>query len=147
LSARGGRQQQWRFLQRHDIDHDNNHPSPVVVDVFVIGCRRLCCARLTTAVGRRRGSGRRQGSEDGDRDKRDGATCCDNDDNHPYPVVANVVIIWRLYLCGDGMTTAAAGQQQGGKEGAVDAMVQLWWGGEVNKSSILVHIYLTESLL
>jgi hypothetical protein len=45
------------------------------------------------------------------------------------------------------MTTAAAGQQQGGKEGAVDAMVQLWWGGEVNKSSILVHIYLTESLL
>ena len=51
----------------------------------------------------------------------DGATCCDNVDNHPYPVVANVVIIWRLYLCGDGMTTAAAGQQQGGKEGAVDS--------------------------
>ena len=98
-------------------------------------------------MGRRQGSGRQQGSEDGDRDKRDGATCCNNDDNHPYPVVADVVIIWRLYLCGDGMTTAAAGQQQGGKEGAVDAMVQLWWGGEVNKSSILVDIYLTESLL
>jgi hypothetical protein len=102
---------------------------------------------LTTAVGRRQGSGRQQGSEDGDRDKRDGATCCNNDDNHPYPVVADVVIIWRLYLCGDGMMTAAAGQQQGGKEGAVDAMVQLWWGGEVNKSSILVDIYLTESIL
>jgi hypothetical protein len=45
------------------------------------------------------------------------------------------------------MTTAAAGQKQGGEEGAVDAMVQQWWGGEVNKSSILVNIYLTESLL
>ncbi len=50
------------------------------------------------------------------RDKRDGATCCDNDDNHPYPVVANVIIIWRLCLCGNGMMMAAAGRQQGGKD-------------------------------
>ena len=98
-------------------------------------------------MGRQWGSGCWQGSEYSNRDKCDGATCCDNDNNHPYPVIANVVIIWRLYLCGDEMMTAAAGQQQGGKEGAVDAMVQLWWGGEVNKSSILVDIYLTESLL
>ena len=45
------------------------------------------------------------------------------------------------------MMTAAAEHKQGGKEGAVDTMVQQWWGGEVNKSSILVNIYLTESLL
>jgi hypothetical protein len=50
-----------------DIDHDDDHPSPVVVDVFVIGCHRLCNARLTTAVGRQRGSGRQQGGEDGGR--------------------------------------------------------------------------------
>jgi hypothetical protein len=51
-----------------------------------------------------------------DRDERDGATCCDDDDNHPYPVVADVVIIWRLRLRGDGMTTAAAGRQRGGED-------------------------------
>jgi hypothetical protein len=51
-----------------------------------------------------------------DRDERDGATRCDNDNNHPYPVVADVVIIWCLHLCGNGMTTAAAGRQQGGKD-------------------------------
>ncbi len=51
-----------------------------------------------------------------DRDKRDGATCCDDDDNHPYPVVPDILIIWRLHLRGNGMTTAAAGQQQGGKD-------------------------------
>jgi len=45
------------------------------------------------------------------------------------------------------MMTTATGQKQGDKEGAVDTMVQQWWGGEVNKSSILVNIYLTESLL
>ncbi len=51
-----------------------------------------------------------------DRDKRDGATRCDDDDNHPYPVIVDVVIIWRLCLCGDEMATAAAGKQQGGKD-------------------------------
>ncbi len=50
------------------------------------------------------------------RDKRNGATCCNDDNNHPYPVVANVLIVWRLRLCGDGVTTAAAGGQQGGKD-------------------------------
>ncbi len=50
-----------------------------------------------------------------DRDECDGATCCNNDDNHPYPVVVDVIIIWRLCLRGDGMTTAAVGWQQGGK--------------------------------
>jgi hypothetical protein len=53
-----------------DIDHDNDHPSPVVVDVFVIGGLSLCGARSTTAVGRRRGSGRLQGREDGGRQGR-----------------------------------------------------------------------------
>ncbi len=28
-----------------------------------------------------------------DRDERNGATCCNNDDNHPYPAVADIVII------------------------------------------------------
>ena len=51
-----------------------------------------------------------------DRDERDGATRCDDDDNHPYPVVADVVIIWRLRLRGDGMMTAASGRQRGGKD-------------------------------
>jgi hypothetical protein len=45
------------------------------------------------------------------RDKRDGATCCDNDDNHPYPIVMDVVIIWRLCFGGDEMMTAAVGWQ------------------------------------
>ncbi len=49
-----------------------------------------------------------------DRDKRDGATCYD--DNHPYPIVTDVVIIWRLRLCGNGMATAAAGWQRGGED-------------------------------
>jgi hypothetical protein len=51
-----------------------------------------------------------------DRDKRDGATHCDEDGNHPYPVVMDIVIIWRLCLCGNGLTTAAAGQQRGGED-------------------------------
>ncbi len=51
-----------------------------------------------------------------DRDKRNDATCCHNNDNHPYPVVADVVIVWRLCLCSDGMATAAAEWQQGGKD-------------------------------
>jgi hypothetical protein len=51
-----------------------------------------------------------------DRDKRDGATHCNDDNNHPYPVVADVVIIWCLCLRGDGMATAAAGWQQGGED-------------------------------
>jgi hypothetical protein len=76
-----------------------------------------------------------------DRDERDGATRCDDDDNDPYPVVADVVIIWRLRLRGDGMTTAAAGWQRGGEDRAV---IQ---EGKLIKSSILVDIYLTESLL
>ncbi len=50
------------------------------------------------------------------RDKRNGATCCDNNNNHPYPVVVDFVIIWHLRLCGKGMTTAVAGRQQGGKD-------------------------------
>jgi hypothetical protein len=50
------------------------------------------------------------------RDERDGATCCDDKDNHPYPVVADVVIIWRLRLRGNGMATAAAGRQRGGED-------------------------------
>jgi hypothetical protein len=51
-----------------------------------------------------------------DGDERDGATRWDDSDNHPYPIVANAVIIWRLHLRSDGMTTAAAGQQRGGKD-------------------------------
>jgi hypothetical protein len=51
-----------------------------------------------------------------DKDERDGATCCDDNDNHPYPVVTDVIIIWRLCLCGNKMTTAVAGQQQGGED-------------------------------
>jgi hypothetical protein len=51
-----------------------------------------------------------------DRDKCNGATCCNDEDNHPYPVVADVVIIWHLRLCSDGMATAVAGWQQGGKD-------------------------------
>ncbi len=50
------------------------------------------------------------------RDEHNGATCCDDNDNHPYPVVVDVIIIWRLCLRSDGMTTAAAGWQQGGKD-------------------------------
>jgi hypothetical protein len=50
------------------------------------------------------------------RDKHNGATCCNDDDNNPYPVVADVIIIWRLCLCGNGMMTAVAGRQQGGKD-------------------------------
>jgi hypothetical protein len=51
-----------------------------------------------------------------DRDKHDGATCCDNNDNHPYPVIMDVVIIWRLHLHGNEMTTAAKGRLQGGED-------------------------------
>ncbi len=51
-----------------------------------------------------------------DRDERDGATRCDDDDNHPYPLVVDVAIIWRLRLRGDGMMTAAVGWQRGGKD-------------------------------
>jgi hypothetical protein len=51
-----------------------------------------------------------------DRDKRNGATCCNDNDNHPYPVVPDVIIIWRLRLCSYGMVTAAVGWQQGGKD-------------------------------
>jgi hypothetical protein len=48
----------------NDINHDDNHPLPIIVDVFVIGHLSLCGARLTTAVGWRQGSGCRQGRED-----------------------------------------------------------------------------------
>ena len=44
--------------------NDDDHPLPIIVDVFVIGCLSLCSARSTTAVGGRWGSGRRQGGED-----------------------------------------------------------------------------------
>jgi hypothetical protein len=33
-----------------------------------------------------------------DRDKRDGATRCNDDDNHPYPVVVDVIIIWHVFV-------------------------------------------------
>jgi hypothetical protein len=100
-----------------NIDHDDDHPLPIVVNFFVIGRLSLCGARLTTVVGRRWVAVvDKAGRTAVDRDKRDGATCCDDNDNHPYPVVADVVIIWRLRLCGDGMTTAAAGRQRGGED-------------------------------
>ena len=50
------------------------------------------------------------------RDERDGATRCNNNNNHPYPVMVDVVIIWCLRLHGNGMATAAAGRQGGGKD-------------------------------
>ncbi len=65
-----------------------------------------------------------------DKDECDGAIHCNDNDNHPYPVVADFVIIWRLCLHGNGMTMAAVGRQQGARTGAVDAIVQPWWGGE-----------------
>ncbi len=100
-----------------NIDHDDDHPLPVVVDVFIIGHLSLCGARSMTAVGWQQGSGRQQGGRTVvDRDKRDDATHCNNDDNLPYPNVADIVIIWRLCLCSNGMTMAAVGQQQGGKD-------------------------------
>jgi hypothetical protein len=52
---------------KEDIDHDNNHPLPIVIDVFIIGRLSLCGARLTTAVGWQQGSGRQQGREDSGR--------------------------------------------------------------------------------
>jgi hypothetical protein len=65
------------------------------------------------------------------RDECNGATCYNDNDNHPYPVAADVLIIWRLCLRGNGMATAVAGWQQGGKDrGRVDAIVQPWWGWE-----------------
>ncbi len=50
-----------------------------------------------------------------DKDKHNGATCWDDNDNHPYPNIADVIIIWCLCLRGDGMMMAAVGQQRGGK--------------------------------
>jgi hypothetical protein len=47
-----------------DINHDNDHPLPIVIDVFVIGRLNLCGARSTTAVGWQRSSGRQKGRED-----------------------------------------------------------------------------------
>jgi hypothetical protein len=47
-----------------NVDHDDDYPSPIVIDVFVIWRLSLCGARLTTVVGRRQGSGRQQGKED-----------------------------------------------------------------------------------
>jgi hypothetical protein len=44
-----------------NIDHDDDHPSPVVIDVFVIGRLSLCGTRLTMAVGWRWGSSCQQG--------------------------------------------------------------------------------------
>ncbi len=65
------------------------------------------------------------------REEHNGATCCNDNNNHPYPVVVGVIIIWRLRLCGNGMATAAVGRQKGGEDrGRVDAIVQPWWGGE-----------------
>ncbi len=50
------------------------------------------------------------------RDKCNGAPYCNDNDNHPYPVIEDVIIVWHLCLCGNGMAMAAAGQQQGGKD-------------------------------
>jgi hypothetical protein len=50
-----------------NIDHDNNHPLPVVVDVVIIRRLSLCDARLTTVVGWQQDSGRQQGREDSGR--------------------------------------------------------------------------------
>ncbi len=47
-----------------DINHDNNHPLPIIIDIFVIGRLSLCGARSTRAVGWQRGSGCQQGGED-----------------------------------------------------------------------------------
>ncbi len=65
-----------------------------------------------------------------DRDERDGATRCNNDDNHPYLVVVDVVIIWCIPLCGDEMTTAEARRQQGGKERGSGCHSPAMVGGE-----------------
>ncbi len=46
------------------IDQDDDHPSPIIVDVFVIGRLSLCGARSTTAVGWQQGSGRQEVGED-----------------------------------------------------------------------------------
>ncbi len=51
----------------NDIDHDDNHLLPVIVDVFVIRRLSLCSARSTMAVGRQRGSGCRHGRDDSSR--------------------------------------------------------------------------------
>jgi hypothetical protein len=51
-----------------------------------------------------------------DMDERDGASRCKDNDNHPYPIAADVIIIWHLCLCGNGMTMAAAGRQRGGED-------------------------------
>jgi hypothetical protein len=51
-----------------------------------------------------------------DRDKRDGASCCNYDNNHPYPIAADVIIIWRLRLCGNGKMTAVVGWQRGDED-------------------------------
>ncbi len=50
-----------------NINHDDDHPSPVVVDVFIIGCPSLCGARSTMVVGWQWGSSRQQGREDSSR--------------------------------------------------------------------------------
>ncbi len=97
-----------------DINYDDNHPSPIVVDVFVIGRLSLYGAR--SRDGNRVAVVNKVGRTAVDRDKRDGATRCDDNDNHPYPIVADVVIIWHLRLCGNGMAMAATGWQQGGKD-------------------------------
>jgi hypothetical protein len=50
-----------------NINHDNNHPLPVIADNFVIGCLSLCGARSTMVVGRQQCSGCQQGGEDSSR--------------------------------------------------------------------------------
>ncbi len=100
-----------------NINHDDDHPLPVVVDVFVIGRLSHCGARSQRWWdGNRVAVINKVGRTAVDRDKRDGATCCDNNDNHPYPIILDIIIIWQLCLCNDRMSTAAVGRQQGGKD-------------------------------
>jgi hypothetical protein len=112
---RGGNGNSYSACCKDDgIDHDDNHPSPIIVDVFVIGRLSLCGLDQQ----RRWDSNRvavvnKAGRTAVDRDKRDGATCCDDNNNHPYPIVADVVIIWRLRLrvCGEFARVAFGGNR------------------------------------
>jgi hypothetical protein len=33
-----------------------------------------------------------------DRDKHNSATCCDDNDNHPYPIITDIIIIWAFFF-------------------------------------------------
>ncbi len=132
-----------------DIHHDNDYPSPVIVDIFVIGRLSCCGARSTTAVGWQQGSSCQQGGEVSSqqgqtqwchllrRQQQPSLPRCHGRRHHLAPLSLRR---WNGDGCG---RTAARGQGQG-----------QWtpWSscggeGKLNKSSILVDIYLIESLL